>query len=57
MKIRLGQDGVGSYSLADSKTNMLAMAIESRLKEIRDVLNSELIPFLSRLNGWNCKLI
>ena len=52
MKIRLGQDGVGSYSLADSKTNMLAMAIESRLKEIRDVLNSELIPFLFRLNGW-----
>ena len=40
------------YSLADSKTNMLAMAIESRLKEIRDVLNSELIPFLFRLNGW-----
>lgn len=31
---------------------MLAMAIESRLKEIRDVLNSELIPFLFRLNGW-----
>lgn len=50
--LRLGQDGVGSYSLADSKTNMLAMAIESRLKEIRDVLNSELIPFLFRLNGW-----
>lgn len=43
---------MGSYSLADSKTNMLAMAIESRMKEIRDVLNSELIPFLFRLNGW-----
>lgn len=31
---------------------MLAMAIESRMKEIRDVLNNELIPFLFRLNGW-----
>lgn len=52
MKIRLGQDGVGSYSLADAKTNMLAMGIEARLKEIQDVLNNDLIPWLYKLNGW-----
>lgn len=52
MKIWLGQDGVGSYSLADSKTNMLAMGIEARLKEIQDVLNNDLIPWLYKMNGW-----
>lgn len=50
--LRIGQDKVGSYSLADTKSNFLAMAIEARMKEIRDVLNYELIPFLFRLNGW-----
>ena len=53
MKIRLGQDSVGSFSLADSKTNMLSMAIESRLQEIQDVLNQDLIPDLFRRNGWD----
>lgn len=32
---------------------MLSMAIEARLMEIRDVLNSDLIPHLFKLNGWN----
>ena len=50
--LRLGQDGVGSYSLADAKTNMLAMGIEARLKEIQDVLNNDLIPWLYKMNGW-----
>ena len=50
--LRLGQDGVGSYSLADSKTNMLAMGMEARLKEIQDVLNNDLIPWLYKMNGW-----
>lgn len=49
----LGQDKVGSFSLADSKNNMLAMALESRLKEIQDVLNTDLIPSLFALNGWD----
>lgn len=50
--LRLGQDKMGSYSLADSKTNLLSMAIEARLLEIRDVLNTELIPQLYKVNGW-----
>jgi phage gp29-like protein len=50
--MRLGQDGVGSYSLADSKTNLLAMGIEARLKEIQDTLNNDLIPWLYKMNGW-----
>ena len=31
---------------------MLAMAMEARLMEIRDVLNNDLIPSLYKLNGW-----
>lgn len=50
--LTLGQDQVGSFNLAGSKTNILAMAIEARLKEIQDVLNKELIPFLFKMNGW-----
>jgi len=50
--LKLGQDAVGSYSLADSKSNMLAMGIEARLKEIQDVLNNDLIPWLYKMNGW-----
>lgn len=51
--LKLGQDSVGSYSLADSKSSLVAMAIESRLKEIQDVLNKDLMVQLFELNGWS----
>ena len=50
--LKLGADGVGSFSLADAKTSMLSMAIERRLQEIADVLNTKLIPALFKANGW-----
>ena len=50
--LKLGQDSVGSYSLADSKSSLVAMAIESRLKEIQDVLNNDLMRQLFEVNGW-----
>lgn len=31
---------------------MLAMGIEARLKEIQDVLNNDLIPWIYKMNGW-----
>lgn len=49
--LKMGQDQVGSYSLAGAKTNIMAMAIESRLREIKDVLDNKLIPTLFALNG------
>jgi hypothetical protein len=49
--LKMGQDQVGSYSLAGAKTNIMAMAIEARLQEIQDVLNYDLIPQLFALNG------
>lgn len=48
----LGQDQVGSFSLAGSKTNILAIAVDARLREIQEVLNNDLIPSLFKLNGW-----
>lgn len=50
--LKMGQDKVGSFSLAGAKTNILAMAIEHRLKEIQSVLNKDLIPQLFALNRW-----
>lgn len=50
--LKLGQDNVGSYSLADSKSSIMAMAIEARLKEIQDVLNMDLMRQLFEVNGW-----
>lgn len=51
--LTIGQDQVGSYSLADSKTSFMAMAIENRLREIQDVLNTDLIYQTYKLNGWD----
>lgn len=51
--LSLGQNSVGSFSLADAKSSILAMAIEYRLKEIKDVLDTQLIPLLYKINGWD----
>jgi phage gp29-like protein len=48
----MGQDEGGSFSLADSKTNMLTLALSHRLGEIAEVLNTDLVPQLFALNGW-----
>jgi hypothetical protein len=45
--------GEGNFAVGESKTNLLALAIEHRLNEIRDVLNNDLIPQLYALNGWS----
>lgn len=42
------QDGVDS-----TKTSMLNMLVENRIKEIFTVLNNDLVPHLFRLNGWD----
>lgn len=49
----LGQDGGGSFSLAESLQGITEMAIESKLTEIQDQLNHDLIPQLFALNGWD----
>lgn len=51
--LSLGSNGSGSFSLAESKVSVVEMAIESKLIEIRDQLNHDLIPQLFSLNGWD----
>jgi hypothetical protein len=52
----LGQGGGGSFSLAESLQSISNMAIESKLIEIQDQLNHDLIPQLFALNGWDASV-
>lgn len=47
----LGQQQVGSFALADSKTNLFATALGGYLKSIAEEFNRVLLPKLWRLNG------
>lgn len=49
----MGQSGGGSYALGSIKSTMTALAIESRLREICNVVNNHLIPLTAKYNGWN----
>lgn len=52
----LGQDGGGSFSLAESLQGISDMAIEAKLIEIQEQLNHDLIPQLFSLNGWSTEV-
>jgi hypothetical protein len=51
--LKLGAEGSGSFSLAESKSSILAIAIDYRLREIREVLNQDLMRTLYEANGWS----
>lgn len=51
--LKLGADGTGSFSLAESKSSVLAIAIDYRLREIQDVLNNDLMRSIYEMNGWS----
>lgn len=51
--LKLGAEGSGSFSLAESKSSVLALAIDYRLREIAEVLNSDLMRTLYEVNGWD----
>lgn len=59
--LKLGADGSGSFSLAESKTSILALAIDNKLREIQDTLNQELMRKIYEYNGWDtsnmCKFV
>lgn len=50
--VRLGGNSGDSFSLAETKTNLLSLALAYRLKEIKEVLNNDLIPAIFAANGW-----
>lgn len=49
----LGQEGGGSYSLAESLDGVTKMVVNERLTQIAEQLNHDLIPQLFALNGWD----
>lgn len=51
--LRIGQTSTGSYALGSIKTTLSALAIETKLKEICNVINQHLIPLLGKFNGWD----
>ena len=53
--LKLGADGTGSFSLAESKSSILSIAIDYRLREIAEVLNSHLMKTIYEQNGWNAE--
>lgn len=55
--LSLGNNGSGSFSLAETKVSVIEMAIESKLMEIRSQLNHDLIPQLFALNGWDTDIV
>ena len=55
--LSMGGDGGGSFSLAESKESFLEMAVKSRLSEIRDQLNHQLVKTLFEQNGWSVEVL
>ena len=53
--IMLGQQQVGSFALADSKTKIFALAIGAYLDVICEVFNNQAIPRLIDMNGEHFK--
>lgn len=53
--LKLGADGTGSFSLAESKSSVLAIAIDYRLREMAEILNSDLMKSIYTMNGWSCE--
>lgn len=49
----MGQSSSGSYALGSIKTTLIGNAIESMLKSIKDVINSDLVRHTYELNGWD----
>lgn len=53
--VMLGHEAVGSFALADSKTNMFSIAIGAFLDSICEVFNNQAIPRLIDLNAQHFK--
>lgn len=52
-QLNLGMDGTGSFSLAQSLRDISNIIIKSRLTELQDVINHDLLRQVFELNGWN----
>jgi hypothetical protein len=51
--LMMGQSSTGSFALSGSKTNIVEMAIERRMKEIASTFKNDLFKQTFELNGWD----
>lgn len=51
--LSLGGGSGGSYSLSESKVSIMDLAVKSRLNEIKDQLNHQLVKTLFEQNQWS----
>ncbi len=51
--LRLTGNSPDNYSVGTGKTNLMALHLAYRLKEISEVINNDLIPQTFALNGWS----
>lgn len=51
--IMIGNNGTGSFALADTKKSLLAAALQAQLNNIADVFNSRAVPILFKMNDFN----
>ncbi len=50
--IMIGNNGTGSFALADTKKSLLAAALQAQLNNIADVFNSRAVPILFKMNDF-----
>jgi hypothetical protein len=55
--LTIGQDGSGSFALAEVLQNITTTVVEARLVEIRDQLNHDLLPQLFAINGFSTEVM
>lgn len=55
--LALGASGSGSFALAENKTSILALAVDSRLQEIKSVLDKHLMKYIFERNGWSTEVM
>lgn len=53
----LGHERVGSFALASSKTNLLALGVGALCWSIAEVFSAQVFPPLWALNGWPAELL
>lgn len=51
--LQMGNERGGNSNLANAKSSMLNMLVETRIKEIFTVINNDLLPHWFELNGWD----
>jgi len=55
--LQLGNNSTGSFALAGSKENIVTYALDFRLREIKNVLDNDLIKQTFEMNQWDTSVL